>query len=84
MMVKNVDTNFIQTVAFLGSMSKTAEVNPQGMTRLADRLTHVQPATRQQFGEVIFSVAQRSAGNGAKPDAPAARTAGRHENGPRE
>ncbi len=53
MMVKNVDANFIQTVAFLGSLSKTAEVNPQGMARLADRLSHVQPATRQQLGEVV-------------------------------
>lgn len=84
MMVKNVDANFVQTVAFLGSLSKTAEVNPQGMARLADRLSHVQPGTRQQFGEVVFSVAQRSTGDGTKPDAPAARTADRDENGPRE
>jgi hypothetical protein len=84
MMVKNVDTNFIQTVAFLGSMSKTAEVNPQGMVRLADRLTHVQQATRQQFGEVVYSVAQRTAGNGAKQETSAVRTAGRQESAPRE
>ncbi len=70
LMVKNVDNNFIQTVAFLGSLSKTAEVNPQGMVRLADRLTHVQPVTRQQLGDVVNSVAQRStaiAGNSASP-----------------
>ena len=30
LVVKNIDNNFIQTVAFLGSMSKTAEVNLGG------------------------------------------------------
>ena len=33
LVVKNIDNNFIQTVAFLGSMSKTAEVNLAGMQR---------------------------------------------------
>ncbi len=77
LMVKNVDNNFIQTVAFLGSLSKTAEVNPQGMVRLADRLTHVQPTTRQQLGDVVNSVAQRSTGNGANSAGPASRVASR-------
>ena len=77
LMVKNVDNNFIQTVAFLGSLSKTAEVNPQGMARLADRLTHVQPATRQQLGEVVNSVAQRSTTNVANSAGPASRMASR-------
>jgi hypothetical protein len=84
LMVKNVDANFIQTVAFLGSLSKTAEVNPQGMTRMADQLSHVQPATRQQFGEVVRSVAQRAAANAAKTDGPTAHTAGRQPDEPRE
>jgi hypothetical protein len=76
LMVKNVDANFIQTVAFLGSLSKTAEVNPQGMARLADRLSHVQPATRQQLGEVVNSVARRAA-NVAKANAQPDHVAGR-------
>ena len=49
LVVKNIDDNFIQTIAFLGSMSKTAEVNVGGMQRLAGRLAHVQPETRQQL-----------------------------------
>ena len=61
LVVKNVDSNFIQTIAFLGSMSKTAEVNLGGMQRLAGRLTHVQPETRQQLSSVVASVAQRAA-----------------------
>ena len=75
LMVKNVDANFVQTVAFLGSLSKTAEMNPQGMQRFADRLDHVQPETRQQLGDVVISVAQRAAayprsGSAGKTDAP--------------
>jgi hypothetical protein len=77
LMVKNVDNNFIQTVSFLGSLSKTAEVNPQGMVRLADRLTHVQPTTRQQLSEVVNSVSQRSAANAVNSAGPASRMASR-------
>ncbi len=65
LVVKNIDNNFIQTVAFLGSMSKTAEVNTGGMQRLAGRLAHVQPETRQQLSAVVASVAQRAAANAA-------------------
>ncbi len=65
LVVKNVDNNFMQTVAFLGSMSKTAEVNLAGMQRLAGRLSHVQPETRQQLSEVVASVAHRAAANAA-------------------
>jgi len=61
LVVKNIDNNFIQTIAFLGSMSKTSEVNLAGMQRLAGRLTHVQSETRQQLSAVAASVAQRAA-----------------------
>ena len=61
LVVKNADTNFIQTVAFLGGLSRTAEVNSHGLQRMAARLTHVQPETRQQLAQVVTGVAQRSA-----------------------
>jgi hypothetical protein len=77
LMVKNVDNNFIQTVAFLGSLSKTAEVNPQGMQRLADRLTNVPETTRRQLGEVVYSVARRAAANAAQHEEPPSRVATR-------
>ncbi len=78
LVVKNIDNNFIQTIAFLGSMSKTAEVNTGGMQRLAGRLTHVQPETRQQLSTVVASVAQRAAANAAaRKDAAPQRVAGR-------
>ena len=86
LVVKNIDNNFIQTVAFLGSMSKTAEVNSGGMQRLAGRLTHVQPETRQQLTDVVTSVAHRSATNAAANAAarkvePPQRVASRSEDG---
>ena len=65
LVVKNIDNNFMQTIAFLGSMSKTAEVNLGGMQRLAGRLSHVQPETRQQLSAVVTAVAQRAAANTA-------------------
>jgi len=78
LVVKNVDGNFIQTIAFLGSMSKTSEVNLAGMQRLAGRLTHVQPETRQQLADVTASVARRSAANAvAKKTPPGPRLASR-------
>jgi hypothetical protein len=78
LVVKNVDNNFIQTVAFLGSMSKTAEVNLPGMQRLAGRLTHVQPETRQQLSDVVASVSHRAALNSpGKKEEPRPRVASR-------
>jgi hypothetical protein len=77
LMVKNVDANFVQTIAFLGSLSKTAEVNPQGMQRLAERLGHVQEGTRQQLGEVVQSVTQRAAANEVKASGAGSRVAAR-------
>ena len=77
LVVKNIDNNFIQTIAFLGSMSKTAEVNLGGMQRLAGRLTHVQPETRQQLSAVVASVAQRAAANAASKDESSRRVASR-------
>lgn len=60
LMGKTVDNNFAQTVAFIGSLSRTAEVNGRGVQRLASQLTHVQPEVRAQFAEVAGDVAQKS------------------------
>ncbi len=49
---KNADSNFTQTVGFMASLSRTAEVNNPGMQRLANKLTRVQPEVRQQFAEL--------------------------------
>jgi hypothetical protein len=61
LVVKNADSNFVQTVAFVGSLSRTAEVNSRGMQRLTDKLSHVRPEVREEMAELIGSVAQKAA-----------------------
>jgi hypothetical protein len=61
LVVKNADYNFVQTVGFVGSLSRTAEANSRGLERLALRLTNVQPDIRRQFAEVVAGVAERAA-----------------------
>ena len=55
------DINFLQTAGFLGSLSRTAEVNARGMERLADRLGEVQPEVRERFVQLSMQVAERAA-----------------------
>jgi len=57
---KVADQNFIQTADFLGSLSRTAEVNGRGMLRLAARLERIQPEVRQEFARLLEQVAQRT------------------------
>jgi len=61
LMGKTADSNFAQTVAFVGSLSRTAETNTRGVQRLASRLTHVPPEVRARFAEVAANVAEKSA-----------------------
>jgi hypothetical protein len=65
------DSNFSQTVAFAGSLSRTAEVNKRGVQRLASRLEHVQPAVRNRFAELAALVSRRSEEYSLKPRAKA-------------
>jgi hypothetical protein len=62
---KTVDNNFVQTLAFVGSLSRTAEVNSLGVERLASQLTHVQPDVREQFADLAADVSDRQAGAAA-------------------
>jgi hypothetical protein len=57
---KVADTNFIQTVAFVGSLSRTAELNLRGVQRLATRLLKVDAQVRRQFAELAQTVAARA------------------------
>jgi hypothetical protein len=61
LMGKTVDNNFAQTVAFVGSLSRTAEVNSRGVEHLALQLSHVEPELRVRFAELATDVAQKSA-----------------------
>lgn len=57
---KVADVNYSQTLAFVGSLSKTAEVDPEGMLRLAVRLTKVAPEVRQQFAQISNQIALKA------------------------
>lgn len=60
LMGKVVDNNFLQTSAFVGSLSKTAEADPRGVRRLAGNLKRVQPEVRQQFALLAYKVAENA------------------------
>jgi hypothetical protein len=57
---KVADTNFTQTVAFLGILSRTAEVNCRGVQRLAAKLTRVEPEVRLRLAELAADIARKS------------------------
>jgi hypothetical protein len=56
---RTIDHNFGETVAFLGSVSRTAEKNPRGMRRLAAKLDQVSPERREQFIAVTDRVPEK-------------------------
>ena len=49
---KVADSNFTQSIAFLGGLSRTAEVNPRGVERLSKKLTDVLPSGRQELAAI--------------------------------
>jgi hypothetical protein len=58
---KTSDENFIQTVDFLSTFSRTAERNPQGMRRMAAKLQTVDEPTRGELVRLCFQTSQRYA-----------------------
>ena len=61
LMGKTADSNFVQSVAFLGSLSRTAELNTRGVQRLASKLTHVRPEYRTRLHELAAGIARTAA-----------------------
>jgi hypothetical protein len=61
------DNNFTQSIAFLGSLSRTAELNPRGVERLSKKLTDVLPSGRQE----LAAIAERIGADYANAAAPA-------------
>jgi hypothetical protein len=55
------DYNFAQTVDFVASLSRTAEVNLGGVQRLSSRLAGVAPDVRLEFAEMAGRVSARAA-----------------------
>jgi hypothetical protein len=62
---KTTDRNFSETLSFVSNFSRTAEKNPQGMRRLATRLSAVDEPTRSELVALCFRTAERYAQNGA-------------------
>lgn len=60
LMGKVVDGNFTQTTAFVSSLSRTAEVNPRGVRRLAGKLQRVAPEVRKEFGQLASAIAVKA------------------------
>lgn len=63
---KAADQNVIETLTFVSNFSRTAEKNPQGMQRLANRLQSVDDATRRQLVSLCYQTAERYAQRGAE------------------
>jgi hypothetical protein len=55
------DQNFVETVSFVSTFSRTAERNPQGMERLAARLPSVDEPTRRELVQLCYQTAERYA-----------------------
>jgi hypothetical protein len=58
---KTADQNFIETLTFVSNFSRTAEKNPQGMQRLANRLQALDAPTRDELVTLCFRTAERYA-----------------------
>ena len=58
---KSADMNFAETMGFISSLSRTAEVNPDGLARISQRLAPVREETRDRLAVISAEVASRSA-----------------------
>ena len=54
------DNNFTQTVAFVGSLSRTTEMNPRSIQRLASQLHNLQPDVRDEFANLAQEVSEKT------------------------
>jgi len=57
---RTADFNFVETAGFLGTISRTAEVNPTGVSRLSRKLTKLEPGVRDRFAELALDVGQKA------------------------
>lgn len=58
LVTKTVDINFRETAAFVGVVSRTAAANPQGIRRLAGKLTGLDDDVRVEFTRLSDEVAK--------------------------
>ncbi|HEY2882620.1 MAG TPA: hypothetical protein VGJ15_09310 [Pirellulales bacterium] len=62
LMGRTIDHNFSETILFMGSVSRTAEVNPHGMQKMISRLDQIDVQRRREFAAVSSRVPARLAG----------------------
>ncbi len=60
LVTKTVDINFRETAAFVGVVSRTAAANPQGMRRLAGKLTGLDANLRSEFTRLSDDIAAKA------------------------
>ena len=61
---KSADHNFVESLRFLGQVSLAAETKTSRMQQVAERLTKIDPAVRDQFTRLTTLVGQRAAMRG--------------------
>ena len=67
---KTADHNFSETTLFVTTLAHTAETNPSGVSRLAQRLRHVEPQIRQQFADLAVHAADDATADAALAQSP--------------
>jgi hypothetical protein len=60
LMHRSADYNFVETAAFFGTISRTAENNAAGLYRLAGKLTNTEPAVRERFAELTLEIGKKA------------------------
>ncbi len=70
---KTADHNFSETTSFVNTLAHTAETNPTGVSRLAQRLRHVDPQVRQKFADLAVRSADDATAEEALAQSPASK-----------
>jgi hypothetical protein len=60
LMGKTADTNFAETMKFVGQVCHVAETNGPGVQRLTTRLEKVDPHVRTRFADIANTINQRA------------------------
>ena len=66
---RSADMNFAEAMGFVSSLSRTAEVNPDGVARISRRLNNVHEETKVRLAVVSAEVAARAEQNEAAQQA---------------
>ena len=61
LLVQTADHNFTETMRFVSTFSKTAETNPEGMRRLAAKLTELDEPARVEMVDLCTRASQQAA-----------------------